>query len=142
MTLPQTVIKGSIVVQGVPEAACFDSFAQLLNSLGQYLTVEIAASSISNVVISNQQPGALDRDKIWFRRANSGVFVGIYVFSGTQWVQVLPPPGQVIWMAGNSATPPAGYVLLPDDTVVFSHVQYAALFPDLTKCYPAKYVGA
>lgn len=142
MTLPTTVIKGSIVVQGVPEAACFDTFSELLNSLSKYLSVEIAQSSISNVVISNQQPGALDVNKIWFRLANSGSFIGIYKFSGTQWVQVLPAPGQVFWMAGNSASPPTGFALLPDDEVVFSHAQYATLFPDLTKCYPATFVGA
>lgn len=141
MTLPQTVIKGSIVVQGVPEAACFDTFAELLGSLSQYLSVEIAASSISNVVISNQQPGALDKGKIWFRLDNSGSFLGIYVFTGTVWAQVLPAPGQIFWINGNAATPPKGFQLIPDDTSVFSNVQYAALFPDTTKVYPAFFVG-
>lgn len=141
MTLPQTVIKGAIKVQGVPDTACFDTFAQLLNSLGQFLTVEIAQSSLSNVIISNQQPGALDKDKVWFRLANSGSFLGIYIFNGTIWAQVLPAPGQVFWLAGNSTNPPPGYTLLPDDTAVFSNVQYALLFPDLTKCYPAVFSG-
>lgn len=151
MTLPLTVLKGSIVVQGVPDTACFTSFAQLLNSLGQYLSVEIAASSISNVIISNIQPGSADKDKIWFRLANSGVFVGIYKYSGTAWEQVLPAPQQVFILYGDSSNPPPGFVFIQDGDGTMTSAEYTlfiAQYGVLTggvgptyAVYPAKYVG-
>ena len=150
MTLPQTVIKGAIKVQGVPESACFDTFAQLLDSLGKYLTVEIATSAVSNVIISNVQPSALDKDKIWFRRSNSGSFVGIYVYTGTKWIQVLPAPQQVFWLYGDSSNPPDGFAFIQNGDGTFTAAEYAILISqaihiNLTSAdycyYPAKWTG-
>jgi hypothetical protein len=122
----QSSIKGAVKVAGVPDSACFTTFADLLRSLGTYLTVEIPNQTFSNVVISNSQPGQADRDKIWWRLSNSGSFVGIYYYSGGVWVQIFPAPQQITWLFGDSSNPPPGYSFDLVQTV-FSAPDYAAL---------------
>lgn len=151
MTLPQTVIKGAVKVQSVPQDTCFDTFAQLLQSLGTYLTVEIPASSVSNVVISNQQPGASDKGKLWVRLSNSGSFLGLYTYSGAMWNQVpAGAPGQVYWLIGDSSTPPDGFQFIDNSDGTFTGPEYALFIinaillgagPDYLY-YPARYIGA
>lgn len=144
----QTSIKGAIKVNGVPAAACFNNFAELLNSLGTYLTVEIPNQTFSNVVISVSQPGQADRDKIWWRISNSGSFVGLYFFSNGNWEQVIPAPQQIFWLYGSSDNPPAGYSFDLVQTV-FSPADYAQVIamavpnggPAPYHYYPAIYVG-
>lgn len=144
----QTVIKGVIKVNGVPTEACFETFADLLNALGTYLTVEIGNQSFSNIVISVAQPGQADRDKIWWRIANSGGFVGIYFFSNGEWVQIIPAPQQIFWLYGSSDDPPAGYSFDLVQTV-FSAPDYAQVLamavpnggPAPYRYYPAIFVG-
>jgi hypothetical protein len=145
----QQVIKGAVKVQGVPESACFDTFAQLLNALGTYLTIEIPNQAFSNVVISNQQPGQADRNKIWWRIANSGGFVGIYFFVNGEWIQVLPAPNQIFWLTGDSANPPTGFKFLELSDGILTGTNYTELL-DLAipfggvppfVYYPAIYVG-
>lgn len=148
MTLPTSIIKGSVVVQGVPQEACFETFAQLLQSLGTYLSVEIAASAFSNVIVSNVQPGAADRGKLWLRLSNAGSPIGFYVYSATKWVQFAPAPNQVTWLFGDSANPPPGWILMPDDGQRISNADYAVLIAMAIPAgagpysyYPAIFVG-
>ena len=122
----QSSIKGAVKVSGVPDSACFSNFTELLKALGQYLTIEIPNQSFSNVVISNVQPGQADRNKIWWRLANSGGFVGMYLYSGGSWVQVFPAPQQIFWLYGDSDNPPAGFSFTAVATV-FTAPDYAAL---------------
>lgn len=144
----QSSIIGAVQVLGVPDSACFDNFAELLRSLGTYLTVDIPNQNFSNVVISTAQPGQADRDKIWWRLSNSGAFVGIFFFSNSVWTQVFPPPNSIAWLYGNSDSPPAGYSF---DAVagLFTAPEYAQLIalavpnggtPPFV-FYPAVYVG-
>lgn len=150
----QSIIKGAIKVQGVPQSACFKNFADLLNALGTYLTVEILNQAFSNLVISNQQPGQADRDKVWWRIANSGGFVGIYFFENGEWVQVYPIPGGIYWIGPSpdhpdSSSPPEGWKLLEFTDGLFSLADYNHIIaqaappgsvPPFTY-YPAIYVG-
>jgi len=105
----QSVITGAIKVAGVPDSACFTNFPELLRSLEQYLLVQIPNQTFSNVVISVQQPGSADVDKIWWRLSNSGSFIGIYGFANGIWNLVFPAPQQIIWVYGDSDNPPPGY---------------------------------
>lgn len=135
----QSVIKGAIKVQGVPSSACFTTFAELLNSLGTYLSVEIANQTFSNIIISTAQPGQADRDKIWWRIANSGGFVGIYAYSNGVWSQVFPAPNQIFWLYGSSSTPPAGFSFDLVQTL-FSAPNYATLIANAIPAGPGPYV--
>ena len=147
-------IKGVIKVQGVPESACFSNFSELLNALGQYLVVEIPNQTFSNVIVSTQQPGAADTDKIWFRRSNTGQFVGIYGFSAGSWIQLFPAPNEVFWLHPSaddpdSDTPPPGYKLLELSDGYFTPADYAAVIAQAVPAggvppytyYPAIFVG-
>lgn len=143
----QSSIKGAIKVAGVPDSACFTTFAELLRSLGQYLTVDIPNQTFSNVVISVSQPGQADRDKIWWRLGGSGTFVGIYGYTGGQWVQVFPAPQQIFWLYGDSSAPPTGFSFDLVSTV-FTAPQYATLMGQAISdggggyvYYPAIFVG-
>lgn len=145
----QSSIKGAIKVAGVPDSACFSTFAELLRSLGSYLTVEIPNQTFSNVVISNVQPGQADRDKIWWRLSNSGGFIGIYGYSAGVWVQIFPAPYQVFWLYGDSSNPPTGFRFIDGTEGIFSAPDYAELIakaiptggPAPYTYYPAIYVG-
>jgi len=108
MRANQNIIKVPLKINGLPDLACFESFEAFLQSLPEFLVGEISGS-VTNVVISNQQPGEDERDKIWFRLTNSGTFIGVYVFSEGVWVQLFPPPNQVVWMYGDSRNIPQGY---------------------------------
>lgn len=140
-------IKGAIKVAGVPDTACFTTFADLINALGEYLRVEIPIQSVSNLIISNVQPGQADRDKPWWRISNSGSFIGIYTYNDGVWSQVLPAPGQVFWLIGDSDNPPAGYSFTAVASAL-SGPDYTALIaqavpvggPPFTY-YPALYIG-
>lgn len=140
-------ITGAIKVLDLPETACFTSFPDLIRSLEQYLAVQIPPQSFSNIVISNTQPGSADRDKIWWRLSNSGSFVGIYFYSGGNWIQVFPAPNQIFWLYGDSANPPTGFSFAAVSSL-FSAPNYATLIaqaipagPGPYVYYPAVYVG-
>jgi len=105
----QPIVKGAIKVSGVPDGACFTTFADLLKSLGTYLTVEIPNQVFSNIIISSTQPGSADAGKIWWRLSNAGTFIGIYTYANNVWNQVIPTPNEIFWIYGDSANPPAGF---------------------------------
>lgn len=86
---PTNVIRGGLVVQNIPENACFTSFVELLKALPTYLGVQIP-DSVTNVIVSNIQPTSGDTTKVWFRLNNAGSFVGIYVFSQGEWRNIYP----------------------------------------------------
>lgn len=145
--MAQPAIRGTLKSIGVPGEACFTNFSELLNLLGTYLVVEIANQNFSNIIISNSQPAAADRNKIWWRLSNNGSFVGIFAYSGGVWVQIFPAPQQIFWLYGNSASPPQGFSFAAVQTV-FSSGDYTQLMtmaipsgPGPYTYYPALYVG-
>lgn len=141
---------GTLKLIGNPEGQCtnFQSFAELLSAIANNIGVDVNNQSFSNLVISNVQPGAADRDKVWWRLSNSGTFVGIYTYANNVWNQVYPAPQQIFWLYGSSDTPPAGFSFDLVQTV-FSAPDYTQLIalavpnggvPPFSY-YPALYVG-
>lgn len=117
------VITGAVKSKNLPNTACFTNFTELLQSLEQYLTVEIPTDSISGVVVSVEQPSRTD--VLWIRRDPSGVIIGGYVYSSGKWVALFPPPNQIFWMYGDSRTPPPGYAVITQGDGTFSTAQFA-----------------
>lgn len=111
------VVKGALKIQGLLEDLCFEDVKELIKALPQYLSVEIP-SSISNVVVGVEQPGAGQRDNLWVRTANSGNFVGVYVYALGQWRQIIPVPVQLVRVYGDSRNPPEGYTLATEAGVL------------------------
>lgn len=107
MTQGATVI-GELVLKSLPELQCFTNFTDFLKALPGLYAVAVPAT-VTNVIVSNSQPTSSQTTSIWVRMSNSNAFIGIYVFSGGQWIQVAPSPQQVIWMYGDSDNPPDGY---------------------------------
>lgn len=103
-------VNGALKINNLPDLACFQSFEDLLKALPTFLTVEVP-STITNVIISNVQPQDNQRDAIWFRRSNSGEFIGIYLYSSGTWRLVFPSPNALIRMYGDSRDVPEGYIL-------------------------------
>lgn len=152
-----SVIKGAIKLSGVPDSACFigKGFVELLRDLQNYMIVEIPNQTFSNIVISNQQPGQSDRDKIWWRLSNTGSFIGIYFYNAGVWSQIFPAPNQIFWLHSSaeypdSSSPPPGYAFVSSGGMVnMTGPQYAELIakaiptggPAPYNYYPAIYVG-
>jgi hypothetical protein len=142
-------ITGSIKVIGLLEEGCSLSAQEFLLSLQELLAVEIPVQRITNVIISNQQPGDEDRNSLWVQQSNSGTVIGVRVFAAGAWVQLFPAPDQIFWLKGDSRVPPAGYRTVTAGTGIFTVDQYNELIrnaiPDPTNTYyvyyPAVFVG-
>lgn len=142
-------ITGSVKVVGLLEEGCSLSAQEFLLSLQELLAIEIPVQRITNVIISNQQPGDEDRNSLWVQRSNGGSVLGIRVYSAGKWVQVFPAPNQVYWLYGDSRTPPSGYSVVSAGSGQFTVAEYTELIktaiPDPTNTYyvyyPAVFVG-
>jgi hypothetical protein len=150
----RSTIKGAIKIQGLPESTCINTLADALYALAEHGTIEIGNQSFSNIVISNQQPDAPDRDKIWWRQSNAGGFISLNQYINNKWLQVYPPPNaifQIVADPGKSSNePPPGFKLLEISDGLLSEPDYEDLMskqaypPGLTgpyTRYPAIYVG-
>lgn len=112
MPIIEDVVQGAIKLVGVPERACFRTWQEFIESLPRYLGVEVPAS-VSGVVVGPDSPSEDDKNKVWFRRDPSGVFLGIYAFQNGAWRPLYNyAPGEVIWIAGDSNAVPAGFTLI------------------------------
>lgn len=142
-------ITGSVKVVGLLEEGCSLSAQEFLLSLQELLAIEIPVQRITNVIISNQQPGDEDRNTLWVQRTNGGSVIGIRVYSAGKWVQVFPAPNQVYWLYGDSREPPAGYVVITAGSGQFTVAQYNDLITNAISdptntyfvYYPAVFVG-
>jgi hypothetical protein len=108
-----TLVKGALKLQGLLDELCVESVQDLVKVLPKYLSVEIP-SSVSNVVVSNQQPGPDQRQSLWVRLDNASNFVGLYVYAVGTWRPVSPVPNQVFRIADSQAdsrNPPEGFKL-------------------------------
>lgn len=114
-----TIAVGTVKVRNFPEEFCFETFEQFLAALQELLVVEIPAS-VTNVIVSNLEPSSSQRSSVWFRYDNAGSFIGIYLFTDGEWIQVLPPPNQVVWMFGDSDNLPAGFQLVDSSNPNFT----------------------
>ncbi len=128
--MSKTII-GAIKVKGLPELSVFESLEQFINDLPNILHVEIEDAGLSNVIISNQQPGADDKGSLWVRRDNSGSIIGIYVYSTDKWIQILPGVNQVFILVGSNTIPPPGYKALAVGDLNLSQEQVTAIYAQL-----------
>jgi len=94
MSTNSDVINAPTVLVGLPDVACFTSFKDFLEALPKYLYAQIP-TSVTNVVIGNTQPNDSQRNSLWFRKDNSGSFVGLYIYSAGIWNQIYPVPNQL-----------------------------------------------
>lgn len=115
MTTPVT---GAIKFIDVPNDFCITTITALVKFVQDHGVVEFDASQITNVYVGTTQPS--DTSVIWFKISPSGNFVGVYVYTQSQWIPVFPPPKQVIKMYGDSANLPIGYELITSTTPGFS----------------------
>lgn len=115
------VVDIPIKVISLPDLLCVNSLTDFLKMLPD-LIVGQAPTSITNVVIGNQQPLDSQRDTIWVRKDNAGNFIGIYVYSNGTWQQMFPLPGQIFphWRATTDPT---------DDPVGYTRIDNAAGVP-------------
>ena len=113
---------GTVRIKNFPEDTCFTSFQEFLKALQDFLIVEIPAS-VTNVIVSNQEPSTAQRGSVWFKFNNAGVFQGIYLFTNGAWNQMLPAPNEVIWMYGSSDDIPEGFQLIDSDNPNFTAPQ-------------------
>jgi len=149
MTQIRDTIRGAIKLNGLPERAVFTSWEEFIKALPQYLSVEVPASAISGVVVSSSAPTEDERDKLWFRRNVAGSFVGVYAFQGGAWERFYTyAPGEVVWLTGNSASPPTGFRVIESGepslpTAVVNNItaQYVPISGGGFAYYAALFIG-
>jgi hypothetical protein len=131
MPNPTNVVTGNLVVTSLPDLFCFESVAEFVQQLTTILGVEIPASSISNVIVSNTQPNDSQTTSIWFRFNNAGSFVGIYVFSAGAWIPIYPINDsvhiQIERFTSEDGTAPTGWTKIEAATPGFPTGVAAAL---------------
>lgn len=116
MSSKTDVVQGALKLKGLLEEYCIKSAAELVKAIPDLFTVEIPAS-VTNVVISSQQPGDDQRQSLWVRQNTNGGFIGIYVYSAGNWQVIFPLPTQLVKVYGKSTdatTFPKGYILATD----------------------------
>lgn len=130
MSNAANIVRGSLVVQNLPELFCFQSARDLVEQLPSLLGVQIP-DSISNVIISNTQPTDSQTAALWVRLANSGSFLGIYVFSQGQWQPILPVNTdtvlQIYWFTSTTGDVPVGFTKIGAGTPQIAPAVVAAL---------------
>lgn len=106
-----------VQIKGLVDETCFSSFQEFIQAIPSFLQV-LVPRTVTNVTVSNVQPLDTQRDYVWFRRSNGGVFMGIYVYSEGTWRQVFPVPDGVTRIAGgDSRNPPDGYISVEDSNL-------------------------
>lgn len=104
------VIRGAIKLDSLVSGCCFTSWEDFVKAIPTLFSVEVPAT-ITNVVISNLQPGSSLRDNLWIRLDNSGSFMGLFIYTGGLWQQIFPTPQGIFKMYGDSRVIPSGYLL-------------------------------
>lgn len=126
MSNPANITIGSLVVKNLPDLFCFKDARDLISQMPTILGVEVP-NSVSNVVVSNEEPSSSQTTSVWFRISNSGGFIGIYVFSQGKWQLIFPTPNGIFWMYGDSTDIPEGYMLVDASNPAVDPVISAAL---------------
>lgn len=120
MSVIRTTVRGAVKIDNLPDRACFTSWKDFIESLPNYLTIEVP-TSITNVIISSNPPGEDDRDKLWLRRDNSGRALGFYTYQNGGWrpfdTSIVEGVINIKWVVGNSNDIPDGYALVDANSV-------------------------
>lgn len=120
-------ITGAVKVKDFPEEESLTTVSELLRSLEKYLLVSLPVEAITNVYVSADEPSVTERDIVWFRLDASGNYIGQFIYVAGTWVQMQPPPGQVVLMSGRSDDIPTGYTLVQEGTPGFTDAMVAHL---------------
>lgn len=127
MSQNPNLITGALKLLGSFDIACYKSWPDAVQGLIDMLAVQFQVSQITNVLVSNTQPSSAEVNDVWFKLDNSGNFVGIFLYSGAEWVQRFPPPNEIIWMFGDSTDIPTGYSLIDSSNANFTATQVTFL---------------
>lgn len=120
------VILGALKLVGKADCQCFTGIPDFLKAFPKLFAVEIPAS-ITNVIVSVDQPDDSQLDCVWFRLSPSGSFSGIFIYATGDWQQIWPVPNAVFKMYGDSRSIPAGYALVDANNPHFTAGQIAAM---------------
>lgn len=107
------VVIGDLLLKVLPELLCYKDFTSFIKDMPNIFAVSVP-NTVTNVIVSNAQPSNSQTDALWIRQTAAGGFMGIYVFAGGLWRQILPAPNEIFWLYGDSSAPPAGYVTTDD----------------------------
>lgn len=120
MSTPQNIASARLVLKNILDTYCIESIEQLIEKLPDLLGVEIPASSLTNVVVSNIQPSDSQTTDVWFRLSNSGSFLGIYVFADGVWNVIYPvnyaDQVQIFWHYSPTGEVPPGFEKITAET--------------------------
>lgn len=112
-------VAGAVKIKNLTDLRCYKSFEDMLLDLVNNMILEIP-TSITNVVISNQQPTDDKRESLWIRLNSAGGFIGVYLFSDGSWTLIYPIPSSVYWFYGDSRNPPEGFRLMNGSNPLFT----------------------
>ena len=120
------VIQGALKLLGEIKGVRWESFEAFVKWFVESVAVEVPRN-IGNIVVQNVEPDATKRDCIWFRQNAAGNFIGLFVYGGGDWHQILPAPQQITRMYGDSSSLPAGYALADQNVAGISAAMDAHL---------------
>jgi len=149
----QDVTKGTLRVQKLLERECIRDWRQLIESIPEYISVEIP-NSVNGLIVGNNPPGEDDTNKLWLRRDNSGNVFGLYAFQNGSWQLLFGNINEggnteIRWIAGNSANPIPGWqVIVANDPVLPTNVWQKIISeyvpsgtPGVFNYFAVRYVG-
>jgi hypothetical protein len=86
------------LIPGTLPYNCYPPNPQTLVNDAFELGVAQLTSSLTGVIVSDTQPSAADRDKVWFRTsAGAPVFPSLWLFFLGQWLAKHPVPAGSLW---------------------------------------------
>lgn len=104
-----------VEVVNLPQEFCFrGSAADILTQIAASLGVKLPAS-ITNVVIGNTEPVNPQVTALWVRTDGAGNFIGLYVVSDGNWVNVNTFTPSIVQVAEN--TPIGGTLVNSNDSI-------------------------
>lgn len=130
------IILGALKLVGKVDCTCFTSIPDFLKAFPKLFAVEVPAS-ITNVIVSVNQPDDSQRDSVWFRINAAGVFVGIFIYASGDWQQIWPTPQGVFKMYGDSRSISPGYALVDSNNPHFTAAQVTAMQAVSGNWYPS-----
>lgn len=97
--------EGTIIPPTLPSGFCFTTWQALFNYVLGHATVSIPDGDL-NFVISEEEPAAADRGKIWIRHDADGAPDRLYKYFNGEWLwpHELPPSGNIISLWQGSAS--------------------------------------
>jgi hypothetical protein len=83
------VIRGTLKLDTFQEGRVYSNVDDLIQSLADIFAIEIP-TTVTNVIVSSEEPGDDFKTGVWVRRNTAGTFSGIYLFQAGAWTKVFP----------------------------------------------------